>query len=701
MDFFAQQDAARRTTRRLVLYFAIAVTLIVGAVYLAVRLILFGISVQTGRAGEGAMPLFDLGLFTLTAGVTLMVILGGSLYKTIVLREGGDAVAWMLGGRLIEPDSTNPDERRLLNVVEEMALASGVPVPHVYVLDKESGINAFAAGYSASDAVIGITDGALRLLSRNELQGVIGHEFSHLLNGDMRLNLRLMGILHGILVIALIGGTILRSVYWTGGGGGRDRKGGGSLGLAILLFGATLIAVGYIGVFFGRLIKSAVSRQREYLADAAAVQFTRNPIGLSGALQKIGGHGKGSRLRSPRAEEASHMFFGDGVERRFFAAALATHPPLGERIQRIDPGWDGEFPEIAPAPVEAAKAESAAARERAAGEAVIGAAVAGAAVAGAAVATGAAAGSETSGEAAPDALTPDSVTARIGTLSQAHLAYVQQLLADLPDGLRDAVHEVEGAEAAVYALLLADDPDTRTEQLDLLAARAEPAAYQRTRELAGAVAACPPQVRLPLLDLALPALGQLSIGRYEQFLAAVVALIRADRRIDLFEYALERLLRAHLDSRFHPERRTTTHYYRLDRLGGECSLLLSALAHSGQVRPEEAARAFAAGTGELPAGLEGLELLDRSACGMEAIDRALGELDRTSPPLKRRLVRAATATVAFDHRVTVPEGELLRAIADSLGCPVPPFLPGQTAAAPPAVAAPAGAAGGTSDETAQ
>jgi Zn-dependent protease with chaperone function len=209
-----------------------------------------------------------------------------------------------------------------------MALAAGVPMPQVYVLDQDAGINAFAAGHSPEDAAIGITRGGMTLLTRDELQGVIGHEFSHLLNGDMRLNIRIMGVLFGIVCLTVIGRVLL---YARGGNRGRA---------PMLLLGVALLVIGALGVLFGRLIQAALSRQREMLADASAVQFTRNPAGLAGALRKIGR--VGARIDSPHAGEVSHMFFENGLGKPVFGW-LATHPPLAERIRALDPGWDGSF----------------------------------------------------------------------------------------------------------------------------------------------------------------------------------------------------------------------------------------------------------------------------------------------------------------------------------------------------------------------
>ena len=331
MDFFEHQERARKSSQRLVLLFALAVAGIVASVYLTVML--FVVIKLNGQ-------LWEPRAFSVIAVAVLAVVGAGSLYKVAQLNGGGAVVARRLGGRHVDPGSTDPLERRVLNVVQEMAIASGTAVPDVYVLDSEPGINAFAAGHGGGDAVIGVTRGAMEKLTRDELQGVMGHEFSHLLNGDMKLNLRLMGVIHGILLIGIIGRVLMH-----GGGGGRSRRSKDG-GAQIALLGLALFAIGYLGTLFGNLIKAAVSRQREFLADASAVQFTRNPEGISHALAKIGGLAQGSRMASSLAAEASHMFFGDGMVHRI-SSVMATHPPLPERIVRIDPSFAGRFEAVA------------------------------------------------------------------------------------------------------------------------------------------------------------------------------------------------------------------------------------------------------------------------------------------------------------------------------------------------------------------
>ena len=334
MTFFQQQEAARKRTLILIGYFVLAVICIIAAIYTVIVVMLH--NVKDDATGASLLPsLWNPEIFTITALVTLLIIVGGSIFKILALRGGGSVVARNLGGRLVLPGTRDPDERKLLNVVEEISIASGVSIPAVFVLEDEAGINAFAAGFSPNRAAVAVTRGCMKLLSRDELQGVIAHEFSHILNGDMRLNIRLMGIIHGILIIGLIGRAMVRSV--TRSNRRSSSRSGKDSGGPVLVLGISLFIIGYIGVFFGKIIKAAVSRQREYLADASAVQFTRNPVGISGALKKIGGLSHGSLIENSSAEEASHLFFANGLGQAFLNL-LATHPPLTERIQRIESG---------------------------------------------------------------------------------------------------------------------------------------------------------------------------------------------------------------------------------------------------------------------------------------------------------------------------------------------------------------------------
>lgn len=647
MDFFQHQDEARKSSNRLIILFVMAVVGIVLSVHLAISALLF----WGGASASASNPNYDFAWFELDrlvffAGSTLLIILIGSLYKTWRLSDGGHSVAQLLGGRPIPPNTTDPHERRVLNIVEEMAIASGTPVPTVYLMDGEQSINAFAAGFSPQDAVVGVTRGTIELLSRDELQGVIAHEFSHIFNGDMRLNLRLMGILHGILVIALIGYFILRSGLR---GSARSRKGGAA---AIPLIGLVLVVVGYMGVFFGRIIKSAVSRQREYLADASAVQFTRNPDGIGGALKKIGGLAEGSVIMSPNAEQASHFFFSDGKYGKVRAALsgvshfafLSTHPPLKDRIKRIDPRWNGRFLDVD----KSARLQPEPEKQRATRE---------------------------EKAAKLFKLLPLHLTALIGTLDEDHLTYAQKLIAGIPDEVRQAVHEPSAARAVVLALLADQDAEIRTRQLRAVHETKDAALIQEAEAMVSLLSNAPRETRLPLVDLAVPALRRLSPAQYAEFMKLTDVFIKADQQIDLFEYTLMHVLGRHLAPTFTRVKPPNVQYYGLAAVRDECSALLSAVAHAGHPDENEARRAFAAGAKELEAVT--VEFVPRAQAGLVGAKSALETLDKVSPKLKKELMRAFIASVAFDGKVTVGEGELLRTVADALSLPMPPFLPGQ------------------------
>ena len=670
MDFFGQQDLARRRTRRLVVLFALAVVAIVLAVYLAVAVFAIGNDITA----EGV---FSPALFAVVAGATLSVIAGGSLYKTAALaRGGGESVATLLGGQPLDPASTDEAERRLLNVVEEMALASGTAVPSVYLLREEDAINAFAAGLSRDAAVVGMTRGALEHLDRDELQGVVAHEFSHILNGDMRLNLRLMGLLHGILVISLIGYFVLR------GSSGSGRSSGKKKGGSLALLGLALYVIGWVGVLFGDLIKSAISRQREFLADAAAVQFTRNPAGIAGALRKIGGLGAGSRLTSRHAAQASHLYFGNGL-RQGKVAWRSTHPPLAERIRRLDPGWDGAFPRLG-APEDAAGRPAPRGARSAAAAAAAASLAAPASTAPPLSPAAPPAPAEHRGAGAPAAvaLSPAQVAAVAGQPGPVHLAAAAHLLASLPPALGERAREPMAARAVVLAVLCDADPAVRERQVAAVRAAGEAALLAELETVLPHAVALAPESRLPLVDLALPALRRLSVAQYRDFRSLVDALVAADERVTLFEYALHRVLLRHLEPAFAPHAPARVASYSLRQLGHPCAVLLSTLAHAGTRGGDGAAAAFAAGVAALGGrAIPGLRLLPREECTFRRLDDALSRLAALAPARLRELVAACGAAVAQDGLVSGAEGELLRAIADALGCPVPPLVGGASATA--------------------
>src|SRR5437588_11717793 len=584
MDFVEQQEHARRKTRKLILYFAAAVTTMIGVIYLLLAAVFLG---SRHTSLNNVSGLWNPELFAAVSAGALLIIVIGSLYKVREVAEGGAALATRLGGQLINSNTSDADERKVLNVVEEMSIASGVPVPQVYVMDSEAGINAFAAGHSASDAAISVTRGCMKMLSRDELQGVIGHEFSHILNGDMRLNMRLIGWVFGILCLTIIGKLLLRS---------RGRKNPAPI------VGLVLIIMGAIGVFFGRLIKSAVSRQREFLADASAVQFTRNPEGIANALKKIGSLEYRARLSTDYAEEASHLFFGNALGESW-SALFSTHPPLKERIRRIDPGFDGKFPRVA------IESETKPATLRPAPQAGRPSGILGA--------LGGAASAVASVPAA-------NALSQISAPLPEHLARAGGILEALPEAATCAAREPFDANALIFAMLLSCDETVRAAQLKSLETQSSDALVQATVKLFPAVADLERDARLALAAMAMPALRRLTSGQYEIFSRGVRCLVEADQQIDLFEYALQKMVHRHIESRFRPGQKSVVQYYVIKPLVEDSVVLLSALARFGQEDEARPQAAFQAGVARL--GLDdanSVVMLSGEECRLTQIDQAL------------------------------------------------------------------------------
>jgi len=647
MDFFEEQALARKRTLRLTLLFAAAVVGVIFCVYVLAMLFYgFGATDAAGvayvvgdydRVRPAILALWNPRVFLFAVSATVTVVGLGSLYKIAQLRGGGSTVAQSLGGRRVDPDSTRLEERRLLNVVEEMAIASGIPVPEVFVLDREPGINAFAAGNTTSDSVIGVTNGTLQLLRRDELQGVVAHEVSHILNGDSRINVRAIGLLHGIFLLALIGRFLIRGSTYS-----RKKEGAG-----VVLLGLGLLSIGSIGVFFGRIIQSSISRQRELLADASAVQFTRDTEGLVGALKKIGGLGSSSYLETPRADEASHIFFSDAIRRlRLFTGLFRTHPPLGDRIRKLEPQWDGEFEDVEFPQISDGMSTPPDARLAPV-------------------------------SAFAEAPTEESVSRsieHIGSPRPEQITFARSLHGALPELWIHAVRQPPMAQAVVFGLLLAQDEKLRGTELMRLAELTDSEMADLTLRFHSEALHRSSAEKIALVDMAMPTLRTLSFQEYERFRTVIDALMQSDQRIDLFEYTLSRMIRRHLGRYFEGAGPTSLRFRSLRVLLPDARVLLATLARVGSRSDAEAERAFRHGAQTLQLKASAGAILPREQCSLAAVDRALERYDAATPALKREIMLACAATVMADDQVTGREAELLRAIGDALDCPVPPFV---------------------------
>ena len=651
MDFFEHQEIARRSTRRLIVLFTIAVVLIVIAVNVAAAALYLGFLMPAGFARTtAALP---AGFYFMNTCIVLGLIGGGTAYKMSALSAGGAAVANLVDAREVDTTTRDLLDRRLINVVEEMAIASGVAVPRVYVMDNETAINAFAAGHSINDAVITVTRGTLTRLSRDELQGVIAHEFSHVLNGDMKLNLRLIGVLHGLLIVALAGRLLLEL-------GGRSRGSGSSRSgnaVAVLFFaGLALWILGYIGVFFGRLIKAAVSRQREFLADASAVQFTRNPDGIGGALRKIGGltetTGLGTRIDHPQAEALSHLFLG-AARPSFVRGLFATHPPLEERVQRIY----GRKHAFLPAPENAvalAMSGSEPAPEIESSRAPAVNALSPVAGLVAAAATGAAA--------------PGEVAAAIGTVAAPANRDFALDESKAADTLRRAASDAIHAQLIAYALLVEKDSELRAQQCTLIAEAYGAEASEAADRYHSLIHQLPPGARQPLLDVAMPALRKLPEPARQRVLKLAHLLIVADGRVSVREFLLFTILKRRLG----PDagRAVPVRYRAIKELAQDAALVLSLVA---AVRlPKRPEHAFNAGALLLPEA--NVELVRAEAIKLDEVSAALDRLNQLAPLAKPQLIKAATAAAFVDSETNWRAASTLRMICAALDAPLPPQI---------------------------
>jgi len=621
MDFFAAQAEARRRTAVLVVWFALAFAGTVALVFAGVSAVLAASRTTTHfqLAFSGQL------LAIVTAGVTAVTLGGFSWHRSQLAKDGGAAVARLLGGMPVDRRTEDAAEKRFVNVTEEMAIAAGLPVPALYVLPSEAGINAFAAGYSTDDAVVAVTRGSLDELTRDELQGVVAHELSHVLNGDARLNLQLVALIGGITVLALVGRILVR-ILWDGRPRTRSRSRGGGVEVGLFALGVCVWLAGSVGAFFARIIRAAVSRQREFLADAAAVQFTRNPEGLAGALAKVAR--AGSTIGSAAAPEASHLFFANGLRSRW----LATHPPLEERIRRL-------------APQGLVRATA-----RAAAEGVPG-------------------GTPSRSAAAP--LTASGLVASVGRPGPAHLAHAARLLVSLPPEVAAAARAPATAAALVRALLVDGDATVRATQLGALA---EPALRGEVERLAAALAAVRRADRMTVLDLALGALDALPRDAATLLVADLRALAAADGRTTVLEWAVLRVVGRRLARRLGGARSPALRARVLEDVQVDALDLLSALAWAGA--RDEAGAQGALDSALAVLGVRGWRVLPHDRITAKRLEAALATLEGAAPPLQARVIEACAACVLSDGEILPTEGEIVRAVAASLGVPVPPLVSG-------------------------
>ncbi len=635
MDFFQHQDIARRNARLLTILFLAAVFGLIVLCNLVVALYLWfaqDYNVYSGsREGLSGFVSYlswerfgSIGL-AISATVALVV-----LVKWLQLSTGGKTVAESMGGVRILAQADDPGERRVLNVVQELALAANMPVPAVYVLNEERGINAFAAGVTPADAVVAVTRGTIEQLKRHELQGVIAHEFSHILNGDMRLSIRLAAMLKGITFIGDVGHILLRSTYYRRGTSSKNQS-------ALPLLGLGLLVVGSLGGMAAGFIKAGISRQKEYLADASAVQFTRDPEGIADALKVIGGYVPGTLVHAARAVEMSHIFFGQ-VQHSLWQM-FATHPPIEDRIRRLDPRWDGVVIE------RKIKHFGPRTEQHGAGRAAI--------VTAAILASAVASDELIDADFGP---TPEELDAQSADKYELPMAFIEHS------------HQPLGASALIFSLLISRDSDISQKQFSIISQDGIQGLADLVFTLTPGVQQLIAPLRLPLLEMCIPALKSISAPQYQVFKNTLLKIVRADGRTDLYEWCMFQLVRHYLDPEFIKVKPSRPRYRKLSKVLYHVRIVLSVLAHEGSGETE---KVFRLAADELD--FQDLQLLAKEQCSVEAFSTAVGELADCYPLLKPRLLKAMAYAAGSDGKISGTEQEIIASMAAVMDCPVPNY----------------------------
>ena len=688
MNFFEHQAQAERKTFRLVIYYLLGLFL----TFLAIHAIITGVVViatddlrgvydfqsqDDGSAGydearsggeydESGAPGYDFGeafveqyfnpeLLLIDLIAVILVIGGGTLYKTSQLkRMDGDGIAQMYGGVRVQDRGASWKERRLLNIVEEMAIASGIHVPNVYVLRNESGINAFAAGYSEPTSVVAVTQGALDYLSRDELEGVIAHEFSHILHQDTRLNMRLIGILFGLEMIAMIGYVILRSMPNVTVSRG-DNEGKGGSGKLVLLVGLGLLAIGLLGQLFANIIRAAVSRQREFLADASAVQYTRNPGGIAGALKKIGSR-VGARVSNSKAVEGSHLFFGNIFDGSFLSGIFNSHPDLTERIRRIDPKFNGEYEPVIQRQVNPDPSEPEPAPKAGGGEnlkntldKIMGEF-----------------GRRASG--AGSAAIASAILGAAGNVTQEKIKFAKALLENIPPAVEEKIKDRFGATAAVLAVLLSGDPERHERELAYLRENLSIDVLEKIGTIAQGLEGVTDAVKIPIVQKAFPYLRAMPKADYLRLREIILTLMKSDGRIDLLEFTIAGFVLNDLDLYFRLVPASVETLEEPDQIAAPFCQVAAMLAYAGTDDRAAAQEAFATAVESI--GLP-YSPMPKEACTPAEFSQALNTLSHAKAPLRQKVLEALYACISADRQITEREGELIRAVTAYLNCPMP------------------------------
>ncbi len=649
MYFFDQQERAKRKSVVLVILYTIAVGLSIGLVYLlalwaaAICRYFYNVIGSYYDMDGTFVPLSNPGLwnvwiFAIVIMLGLVVMVGATLRRIRFMGSGAESVALLMGGTLVDPRTQDSVHKRLLNIVEEMAIASGLPIPMVYVLLREPGINAFSSGFSHDATAIAVTQGALDMLTREELQAVVAHEFCHILYGDTQLKTLMAGLLHGLMMpwhvvrISLMG--IVR--------GHSAVPHPIALGIVVVtaVVSVPLIVVTQISAIIAAWLKRHVSVQREYLADAAAVQFTRNGMALAGAFKKIGGYIAGSRVLSPEHEYASHFFFANPLASGMLSWAwLLVHPPLEKRIRRIDPGFDGTFARVASKP------------NLHAGDPVT---------------------------SMPEGVQLKTVEHTMAFLDVAempdrnHLDAACHLLRGLQHQVEMYAREPQLAPVIVYAFLLSQDAGVRQQQRNKLVATVSSDTLDTLDMLSADLADRKRDAFLAAIKLAARSLRSLAPADQAQLMQNVEALIAVDGKVSFLEAAIRQAVRQEVGHSVQNPKGATHRKMPASEFRKTCRALLSCLAYWGTYDIVEEEDAYKAGMREVQEPHETVpDMLAAAECTQALFTAALENFAPLPASQRNTVMDACHACIASNNVATDDDIRLFRNIAAALKCPMP------------------------------
>lgn len=625
MNFFQEQEKAKNNTKILVILFILG---ILGTILMTNVVVAIAIAYLDGVESIS----FDSNTFIFISIVIAAIIAIGSAYKYSELSSGGHVVAEAVGGTLIPHDTSDSKQRKLLNVVDEMSIASGISAPPVYLLD-QSGINAFAAGLTYDDAVIGVTRGAIETFNREELQGVIAHEFSHIFNGDMRLNIRITGLLHGILIIGIIGREILNSFNHSRHlSGSRSSKKGDIRG-AIIIVAIGFTIVGFIGTTFGEIIKALISRQREFLADASAVQFTRYPEGIANALRKIGA--SSSSIDSTSASTYSHLYFADAIS-GFWSGLFSTHPKLDDRIKRIDPSWDGSYIQ------HKSKKESSKKDKKTTTKEDMAKTVAAAVVI--------------------DAMN------HIGSVDIKRLQGASTILETIPKSLKSMSENPFSAQALIYALLCSEDEKIRNMQKESITKHSD-VLVKQTQLALTSIKTLQRDSYISLMQLCITSLKMMSLAQYKEFREYAKQLIDMDKKISLLEWNIQHLVFRPLDIYFELRKVPREKHSYIGAIRDEITFFISVLAKEQKEDDKSAEEAFDAAKKSVKAS--SLKYVSVELDTYSKLEDVVFHLESAKLGVRKKVLSMAIAALEHDGEISNEDLEILNSVSSILRLPLP------------------------------